>query len=175
MTNEEMLGLIMAGKGPPPELLCAGTNPAEMGQNGEVAFSVTGGRTPMTWGISGTGFSLANPGATGRDNLVRTNSSACGPGSVSIIDDDAEGVDCKIRCTTGYWWRRESDSFGACGGDFENRISYFTPCRKLYLKISASGSDGIWHTALEGDIDLSDYTEGSKLVCWGAIDDWKCE
>jgi len=176
MTNEEMLGLIMAAKGPPPEFLCAGTNPVEMGQNGEVAFAVTGGRTPMEWAISGTDFTLASPGATGRDNLVRTGPDACGSGTVSITDDDALEVSCVIRCTTGYWWRRESDTWGACGGDQENRVLYFNPGRRLYYKISASGTgSGIWHTMLEGDIDMGAYIEGSKIPCWAAIDDWMCE
>lgn len=117
MPGEEMMGMFPSPINPcidPPELLCHPDNPETIDPDSEEPIAVTRGVLPMSWEIAGTGFSLANPGATERTNTVIATSEACGAVTVTVTDACNQPVQCIMRCTVGQWIIKETANINAC-------------------------------------------------------------
>ena len=84
--------------------LAWGSNPETIAPGTSVIVEVTGGKGPFFWVASGTGFRLAQPGASdSRTNLLIAESYACGSATITVTDDcefEAVGY---VRSTTGVW------------------------------------------------------------------------
>lgn len=139
MTHEEMLGMIGSKVHIFPELACSDGNAEEMGANDEILFEVLGGKLPFTWEITGAGFTLGTPAATGRENTVKTEEVACGTGIITVTDDNEEEIECKVRCTVGVWRARGSISCGA-GYATSDHIEYIDPAHRWRFWFRTAGS-----------------------------------
>lgn len=64
---------------------------------------VTANNTPLTWSVSGTGFSLEHEETDGTGNVLHADNTACGSAKITVKGcDDQEAVGI-VRCTTGQW------------------------------------------------------------------------
>lgn len=112
MPGEEMMGMLPTSHDPcadPPELLCSGENPETIDPDTDEDVAVLGGVLPMTWEISGTGFILQDPAATGVTNTVVAAVGSCGSVFVTVTDACDQSVECILRCTVGEWVNKIND------------------------------------------------------------------
>ncbi len=67
--------------------------------------SVTGGTPPFTWSVSGNGFDLEteSPQTTQSRSNVLSTTSACGPGSITVVDSCYNDVTGIVRAESGKW------------------------------------------------------------------------
>jgi hypothetical protein len=84
-----------------------GSNPAEIGENDEQAFSIIGGRGSYTWTVSGSGFFLDQAGTlktliTNSPDITLYTIGACGTGTITIKDGCSTIVG-YVRSTNGRW------------------------------------------------------------------------
>lgn len=78
-------------------------NPEEMNQDSSIEISVVDGSTPVKWGISGTGFTLAHAETDGRTNTLIASPTACGPAQITFTDclyNYGTGI---VRSNVGNW------------------------------------------------------------------------
>ena len=84
--------------------LAWGSNPETITPGTSVFLSVTGGKGPFFWSVSGTGFSLANNGTTDLpSNLLIADGSACGSATITVTDNCGFEVTGYVRSTVGVW------------------------------------------------------------------------
>ena len=64
------------------------------------------GCPPYTWSVAGTGFSISGSNKTNNDLekvTITADSTACGPGSITVTDSCGAKNTCVVRCTAGAW------------------------------------------------------------------------
>ena len=61
-------------------------NPETIDRSEEKTITVTGGCSPFTWAVTGTGFTLANATTIGRTNTLVADATACGTAAISVTD-----------------------------------------------------------------------------------------
>jgi len=59
--------------------------------------------TPLTWAVSGTGFSLEHAETEGLGNVLHADETACGPAEITVTGCDGQSATGYVRCTTGHW------------------------------------------------------------------------
>ena len=94
------------------------TSAETIGQSDSVAIAVIANNTPLTWSVSGTGFSLEHAETAGVGNILHAGAGACGPATIICTGCDGQSVTGYVRCTTGQWVIIEKLSEGdsACMG-----------------------------------------------------------
>jgi hypothetical protein len=75
----------------------------EIGQNDSLAINVEANGTPLTWEVSGTGFSLEHAETAGTGNVLQSDGSACGSAKITITDCNGNVAIGYVRCTVGQW------------------------------------------------------------------------
>ena len=75
----------------------------EIGQSDSLVVNVTANGTPLTWAVSGTGFSLEHAETAGTGNVLHSDGSACGAATITITDCDGNQATGYVRCTAGVW------------------------------------------------------------------------
>lgn len=89
--------------------------PETISRNDLEGLTVRNGKGPYTWTITGAGFSLDYDETAGKGNIVRTDNTACGSGTVTVTDSCGKTISHTIRCTYGQWGAWVSDTCGAPG------------------------------------------------------------
>jgi len=79
-----------------------GTDPCASSSSTKT-ITVTGGVSPYTWAVSGTGFCLDYATTEGKSNVLRADSSACGTAKITITDYCGNVAICYVRSTDGQW------------------------------------------------------------------------
>jgi hypothetical protein len=72
-------------------------NPQTVERNDSVTINVIGGKSPYTWVVSGTGFSLDQPETTELSNQLNADSTACGSAEITVTDNDGVPVTGSVR------------------------------------------------------------------------------
>ena len=90
-------------------LVWASSNPETIARNGEIALTVTGGKSPYTWTVQGSNFSLVSQEPTDGNNQLNAGPSACGAATIKVTGSSGLSVTGYIRCTSGKWVRVGSD------------------------------------------------------------------
>lgn len=102
------------------------TNPQEIGRNSNVEIKVIGGIPQYNWSVSGNGFNLSQSQSNGVSNILTADSTACGPGTITVTDRCGGTTTGYVRCTTGKWTEITFDSCVITGaiteGDGRTRI-----------------------------------------------------
>ena len=75
----------------------------EINKNDSVVISVIANNTPLTWEVSGTGFSLEHAETDGCGNVLHADETACGSAKITVKGCDDEEAIGYVRCTTGQW------------------------------------------------------------------------
>lgn len=84
-------------------------------KNDSASVTVSGGCSPFSWQITGTGFSLGAAQTTGRSNSVNTDGTACGSASITVTDFCGSVTNGSVRCTeAGSWVTKTGGSCFAC-------------------------------------------------------------
>lgn len=63
----------------------------------------TANNTPLTWSVSGTGFSLEHAETEGSGNVLHADETACGSAEITVTGCDGQQVTGYVRCTEGQW------------------------------------------------------------------------
>lgn len=64
---------------------------------------VTGGSSPYTWEVSGTGFSLDSEETTDGDNILYADETSCGSATITVTDGVGNTTTFYVRSTEGEW------------------------------------------------------------------------
>lgn len=91
-----------------PALADPGTNPSTVTPEDETIIRINGGCLPLTWSVSGTGFSLAYTKTENRYNVLKAGASACGIATITVTDECGDSVTLYVRSTTGQWVLKSS-------------------------------------------------------------------
>jgi len=75
----------------------------EIARNDSLVVSVEANGTPLTWAVSGTGFSLEHAETAGAGNVLHADETACGAATITVTDCDGNQEIGSVRCTTGRW------------------------------------------------------------------------
>jgi hypothetical protein len=89
--------------------------PEEIAPNSSIPLTVSGGCSPYTWSVSGTGFTLENEGQpTGATNTLYADGTACGSATITVTGCSGPPVTGYVRSTEGQW---SADDFydSGCG------------------------------------------------------------
>lgn len=106
MPYEEMLGMLRGPTNPcsdPPGLTCHPGNSQTIDPNTQEDVEVIGGVLPLSWVIEGTDFTLDDPDAEGRENIIIAAGGACGSVKVIVTDFCEQELECFMRCSAGAW------------------------------------------------------------------------
>jgi len=79
------------------------TSGATVARNNSVAIAVIANNTPLTWSVSGTGFSLEHAETAGVGNILHADAVACGSATITCTGCDGSVAIGYVRCTTGSW------------------------------------------------------------------------
>ncbi|SPD72561.1 conserved hypothetical protein [uncultured Desulfobacterium sp.] len=94
--------------------LAWGSNPETIAPGTSVLISVTGGKGPFFWSVSGPGFSLATNGVSeSNSNLLIADENACGSATITVTDDCGFDVTGYVRSTVGVWCLTEECVHGS--------------------------------------------------------------
>jgi len=71
-------------------------------QTSEIIYAMAN-NTPLTWTVSGTGFSLEHAETDGVGNVLHADATACGSATITVTGCDGQSAIGYVRCTTGQW------------------------------------------------------------------------
>jgi len=80
-----------------------GTSAAEIVRETSETVYVMANNTPLTWTVSGTGFSLEHEETEGLGNILHADETACGSAEITVTGCDDQSATGFVRCTTGTW------------------------------------------------------------------------
>ena len=106
----------------------------EIARNDSVVVNVEANGTPLTWAVSGTGFSLEHDETAGTGNVLHADETACGAAMITVTDCDGNQAIGSVRCTTGQWVVKSSDCqmAGEVGVITYSGASVYATCVKGY-------------------------------------------
>lgn len=177
MSNEEMMGML-CNKGPLPDVRCSMTWPRVVLPESETPIEVVYGDLPLSWELlSGVGFSLKFPGATGRENILVCEGGGCGRALTKVTDTNGINCTCWTVSTAGSF---QNESTGTCGGTTgESSDPQYIPISYLYRWKYFTDPDGTgfctgWYGPC-GYIDCAPLEDGIGKVCAVICERWKCD
>lgn len=77
---------------------------------------VIANNTPLTWEVSGTGFTLTHAETNGAGNTLHADGSACGMAVITVTGCDGQTAEGRIKCDTGVWHSYASMEIPRCPG-----------------------------------------------------------
>jgi len=80
-----------------------GTSAEEIVRETSETVYVMANNTPLTWSVSGTGFSLEHEETEGLGNVLHADETACGSATITVTGCDGQQATGYVRCTTGQW------------------------------------------------------------------------
>jgi len=86
----------------PVNFLAYGVNPETIARSNSITLTVENGLAPYSWGVSGTGFTIAAL-TGGLSNSLIADATACGVATVTVTDACGNSDTYEVRCTTGSW------------------------------------------------------------------------
>jgi len=86
-----------------------GTSAAEIVRETSETVYVMANNTPLTWTVSGTGFSLEHAETEGLGNVLHADETACGSATITVTGCDGQQATGYVRCTTGRWVEKSYD------------------------------------------------------------------
>ena len=86
-------------------------------QSNTATVIVTGGCTPFSWEVSGTGFTLVAASTAGRTNTLIADGTACGAATITVTDNCEDSCTGYVRCTSvdSEWVLKSSNVCGLSG------------------------------------------------------------
>ena len=111
------------------------TSAAEIARNGNENIYVTANNTPLTWTVSGTGFTLRDEITQGYDNVLYADETACGSATITVTGCDEQSATGYVRCTEGQWVVKAQGA-GPCAAPYLTGAAtgYETPCGAYIIK-----------------------------------------
>lgn len=79
------------------------TSAAEIAAGSSENIYVTANNTPLTWTVSGTGFTLEHEETENCVNILHADAGACGSATITITGCNEDSTIGYVRCTTGQW------------------------------------------------------------------------
>jgi hypothetical protein len=120
------------------------TSAAEIVRETSENVYATANNTPLTWSVSGTGFSLEHAETTGFGNVLHADETACGSAEITVTGCDEQSATGYVRCTTGQWahWR---NNFCDLAGRTATITQHNPP------------NEPFWAEAIEGNVKQVDF------------------
>jgi len=117
------------------------------------AVYVVANNTPLTWSVSGTGFSLEHTETDGTGNILHAAETACGTAKITITGCDGQSATGYVLCTVGQWLPYGEVAVTRCPGT-GNCLAYCS----TYVGAGTwiSGRFKVSHASLFGSCDGGD-------------------
>jgi len=90
---------------------------ATIDRNSSIEISVTANNTPLTWSVSGNGFSLEHAETEGTENTLYASNEASGTAKITVTGCDEQQTTGDVLCTSGVWALCEAVPVTRCEGD----------------------------------------------------------
>ena len=152
-----------------------------LARNNSGPVAVLGGRSPYSWTVSGTGFSIISP-TVGKSTTLTADGTACGSATITDTDACGETVTGYVREPTfGNWINKTS---GSCvfGGAYDGIVGVFyykivDNKRQRQEAVSAGGGGCVSEATCAGQCETYSDGQGPHPTCLtGApkLEEW-CE
>jgi len=158
-------------------------SPETIVQDGQATVYVTGGVSPFTWTVSGTGYTLSAQKTSGRANTLIASESACGTATITCTDECDTQVEGTLRNVTAGKWGPTQSPFCGLAGVQCNPLPYNNYYGNYgYIEMYAtSGGGKQMHRHYYDLYGMAYYTDGGSLeanianciadqTCGGAFD-----
>jgi hypothetical protein len=119
------------------------STPDTIARSNSITLYTTGSGVPLTWTVSGTGFSLSRATTDGNTNTLSADGTACGSATITVTDCGETQISFTIRCTTGQWVQQTIGGYNTCGSETDGSCG-------------AECSQDCW----TGEADPYTYTDG---------------
>lgn len=149
------------------------TSAAQIAREDSELVYVAANNTPLTWSVSGTGFSLEHEETDGVGNVLHADETACGSATITVTGCDYQSVIGYVRCTTGQW----SENINGCalGGAPDSIVCNPIQCTIVKTQGKYKQTEKITAgTGANCTVDCSQYCSAGACIGCNTCLTWSC-